>query len=94
MRLPVGSFVWTKTRPPLPLSADAQPQGYPDTIVHRFPPAAESGVRTVELNQADVAVSISPPATKQELERLALRYPRIKELVIPAAATSARPWQN
>jgi YVTN family beta-propeller protein len=56
-------------------SADAQPQGYPDTIVRRFPPAADTGARIVERNQADVAVSISPPVLKQELDRLALRYP-------------------
>jgi YVTN family beta-propeller protein len=56
-------------------SADAQPQGYPDTIEWRFSDAPGAvTVRAVERGEADIAPGLQP-LPKQLLDFLALHYP-------------------
>jgi peptide/nickel transport system substrate-binding protein len=58
-------------------SADAQPQGFPDSISFswRLGLDTTARVRAVERGAADVKVGDGPPSSKQELEGLAVRYP-------------------
>jgi YVTN family beta-propeller protein len=58
-------------------SADAQPQGYPDSISvsGRFGLYNSARVRAVRRGVADVALSGGPPFSKQELDVLGERYP-------------------
>jgi len=58
-------------------SADAQPQGFPNSISFswRFGPDTAARVRAVERGAADVKLGDGPPSSKQELEALAVRYP-------------------
>jgi peptide/nickel transport system substrate-binding protein len=61
-------------------SADAQPQGYPESVSlsWRFGLDTAAQVRAVERGAADVALSgppISSPAAKQQLDVLSVRYP-------------------
>jgi peptide/nickel transport system substrate-binding protein len=58
-------------------SAAAQPDGYPDVISLRAAKAAavNAQVRSVERRTADIAVSLVPPLSKAQLDRLATRYP-------------------
>jgi YVTN family beta-propeller protein len=57
-------------------SSDAQPDGYPEAVTitwsGRTNPAALA--RAVERGAADVALGLSPPLSKQQLDLLALRY--------------------
>lgn len=58
-------------------SADAQPQGFPDSISFSWSiPFDETAarVRAVEEGKADVSGGGGPPLPKDELERLAVRY--------------------
>ncbi len=69
-------------------SADAQPDGFPDTLTWDFRGATDSlpEARTVERGDADVAPSlIDPPLTKQALGSLATRYPSQLHLSATAA---------
>ncbi len=71
-------------------SADAQPDGYPDTISWKFRTTTDSlpEARSVERGDADVAPSlIAPPLTKQQLNLLATRYP--SRLHLSPTATTA-----
>jgi len=59
-------------------SADAQPQGFPDsiTISARFGfEGGLAGVRAVRRGAADIALGGGPPLSKRELDALAARYP-------------------
>ncbi|MBA2642951.1 MAG: hypothetical protein H0U82_08505 [Actinobacteria bacterium] len=59
-------------------SADAQPQGFPDSISFswRFGLDTAARVRAVERGAADIAPGgDGPPLSKQEFETLAVRYP-------------------
>jgi YVTN family beta-propeller protein len=59
-------------------SADAQPQGYPDSISFSWRIAFEDAsarVRGVERGTADVAPGGGPPLSERELDELAVRYP-------------------
>ncbi|MDX6515490.1 MAG: hypothetical protein QOH73_1156 [Gaiellaceae bacterium] len=58
-------------------SADAQPQGYVDSIsvTTRFGPFENRRVRAVEHGSGDIALSGGPPMTKDELEQLFIRSP-------------------
>jgi peptide/nickel transport system substrate-binding protein len=59
-------------------SADAQPAGYPDTIVWTAagdPAKVKQSVRGVEQGKFDVAYSVVPPLGKAEIDRLATRHP-------------------
>jgi YVTN family beta-propeller protein len=58
-------------------SADAQPQGFPASIIFswRFGLDTAARVRAVERGAADVALSEGPPLPKQKLDALAVRYP-------------------
>jgi peptide/nickel transport system substrate-binding protein len=74
-----------------PWSADAQPQGYPDAISWSWPygPAdAEAQVRAVERGAADIAPSLAPPLSKQQLGVLAVHYP--SQLHMTTAASNTR----
>ena len=59
-------------------SPDAQPDGFPDSIVYKWPFAfdkAVARVRAVEKGDADVALGGGPPLPKERLDQLAVRYP-------------------
>jgi peptide/nickel transport system substrate-binding protein len=58
-------------------SADAQPQGYPDSISFswRFGFDTSARLRAVERGTADVALGGGPPFSKPELDGLAVRSP-------------------
>jgi peptide/nickel transport system substrate-binding protein len=57
-------------------SSDAQPVGYPDTLVWTFWDNPGSAVRAVQRGAADVAASLTlPPLSKRALADLAARYP-------------------
>ncbi len=59
-------------------SADAQPDGYPDTIVWTElgdPAKVKEGIRGVEEGRQDVAFGLVPPLLKRDLDLLATRYP-------------------
>jgi peptide/nickel transport system substrate-binding protein len=58
-------------------SADAQPQGYPDSISFswQFGFDTSAGLRAVERGAADVALGGGPPFSRRELDDLAVRSP-------------------
>ena len=58
-------------------SADAQPQGYPDSISvsWRFGLDTSAQARAVERGAADVALSLTPTLPAKQLDLLATRYP-------------------
>jgi peptide/nickel transport system substrate-binding protein len=59
-------------------SADAQPDGYPDTIVWKAegdPAKVQASIRSLERGETDVSYSVVPPLTKGQLDRLATKYP-------------------
>jgi peptide/nickel transport system substrate-binding protein len=58
-------------------SADAQPRGYPDSILWswRFGLDISGQVRAVERGAADIAVSGAPSLQNRQLDILAVRYP-------------------
>ena len=58
-------------------SADAQPQGYPDSISlsWRSGPDASAQARAVERGAADVALSLTPVLPEPQLDLLATRHP-------------------
>jgi YVTN family beta-propeller protein len=58
-------------------SADAQPDGYPDSISFswRFESDAGATLRAVERGQGDVALTYGPPPSKETLDALAIRSP-------------------
>ena len=70
-------------------SADAQPLGYPNSISFswRFGFDGSARVRAVERGAADVALGDGPPLSKQELDRLAVRYPSQLHLSTTLATT-------
>jgi peptide/nickel transport system substrate-binding protein len=70
-------------------SADAQPDGYPDVISLRAVDAAavDAQVRAIERRTADVAISLVPPLSKNQLDRLATRYPSQLHMSAAAATT-------
>jgi peptide/nickel transport system substrate-binding protein len=59
-------------------SRDAQPAGFPDTIVFTWPHGfaeAVARVRDVERGKADLALGAGPPIPKARFTELAVRYP-------------------
>jgi YVTN family beta-propeller protein len=58
-------------------SADAQPDGFPDTIsiIGRFGFFQSARVGAVRRGVGDVALSGGPPMSREELDQLAARYP-------------------
>ena len=56
-------------------SADAQPQGYPDTITVRYEDDSRTRAKAVESGSADVARELSDTLTKEQLADIAARYP-------------------
>lgn len=61
-----------------PWSRDAQPEGFPDSIVYAWPHGFDDvvgRVREVERGNADVALGGGPPIPKARLAELAVRYP-------------------
>jgi YVTN family beta-propeller protein len=70
-------------------SADARPDGYPDTIVWRSRMGDSlTGVRLVEHGGADAALNLyAPPLPKKQLLTLAVRYP-IELRLTPLANTT------
>ena len=58
-------------------SADAQPDGYPDSISisWRFGFESPAALRAVERGAADIASGEGPPASKEALDALAIRSP-------------------
>jgi YVTN family beta-propeller protein len=56
-------------------SADAQPAGYPDVILWRSEDDIHTGIRNVESGRADLALTLIPPLSKQEIDSLATRFP-------------------
>jgi peptide/nickel transport system substrate-binding protein len=58
-------------------SADAQPDGYPDTISFswRFESDMSAALRAVERGAADVAFGGGPPPSKETLDAIAVRSP-------------------
>jgi len=58
-------------------SADAQPQGYPDSILlsARFGFFEAARLRAVRRGMGDIALGGGPPVSKDELEQLFVRYP-------------------
>ena len=58
-------------------SADAQPDGYPDSIVlsWRFGDGTSAALRTAERGKADVVYSSGPPPSKEALDAIAIRSP-------------------
>jgi peptide/nickel transport system substrate-binding protein len=59
-------------------SADAKPDGYPDTIVWRAERDAakvKQAAARVERGVSDLAVNLVPPLEKADIDRLATRYP-------------------
>jgi YVTN family beta-propeller protein len=59
-------------------SADAQPEGFPDSISYSWQYAFDdpsSRVRAVARGRSDIAVAAGPQLAKDELEQLAARYP-------------------
>jgi YVTN family beta-propeller protein len=70
-------------------SADAQPDGYPDTLTWEFRQTTDSlpEARSVEHGDADIAPSlVSPPLAKQQLNALAVRFP--SQLHLNATSTT------
>ena len=70
-------------------SADAQPNGYPDTLTWKFRQTTDSlpEARSVEHGDADIAPSlISPPLAKRQLNALAIRSP--SQLHLNATSTT------
>jgi YVTN family beta-propeller protein len=70
-------------------SADAQPDGYPDSISlsWRLGLDTSAQVRAVERGAADVALSGSPSLPNSELDRLAVRYPNQLHVTAGLGAT-------
>jgi YVTN family beta-propeller protein len=56
-------------------SPDARPQAYPDTISVSWRLDLTASVKAVERGAADVVTGGGPPVPKEELDRLAVRYP-------------------
>jgi YVTN family beta-propeller protein len=58
-------------------SADAQPDGYPDVILwdDTDEPRSDERIRAVERRSADAALSLVPPLSKEQLDKLSTRYP-------------------
>jgi peptide/nickel transport system substrate-binding protein len=70
-------------------SAAAQPDGFPDVISLRAvdATAVDAEVRAIERRAADVALSLVPPLSKTQLDRLATRYPSQLHMSVGASTS-------